>query len=114
MPDAPAMRPYVGWAGDRSSGTVLVFARESRAAKPVVYGLLMSRAHVEYADVRVGRCPPHQVARLMQYVRPRMAAAGLAHGSDLVPTCSQCQDWASPIAAGGICSACSAAAQEAA
>ena len=113
MRDVP-MRPYIGWTGDRSSGTVLAFARESRAAKPVLFGLLMCRAHVEYADVRVGRCPPQQATQLMQYARPRMVAAGLAHGSDLVPSCRQCEQWAPAMDAGGICNGCSAAAQEAA
>lgn len=114
MPDAPTMRPYVGWTGDRSNGTVLVFAREPRAAKPVVYGLLMSRAHVEYADVRVGRCLPQQAADLMQYARPRMVATGLAHGTDLVPTCNRCEHWAASVDADGICTRCSIAVQEAA
>ncbi|MFR0656679.1 hypothetical protein SB719_19165, partial [Pantoea sp. SIMBA_079] len=75
MRDAPTMHPYVGWAGDRSEGAVLVFARESRAAKPVAFGLLMGWADVDYIDVRVRRLRTH-VDYLMTHARPKMLDAG--------------------------------------
>ncbi|MCD9097080.1 hypothetical protein [Luteimonas fraxinea] len=99
------MHPYIGWAGDRSAGAVLVFARESRAAKPVAFGLLMGWFDVEYTDVRVKRLRDH-TDWLMTHARPRMITAGLAHGTDEVPSCCDCHRWHGPLDADNRCSEC--------
>lgn len=105
MRDTPTMRPYVGWAGDRTAGAVLVFARESRAAKPVAFGLLMGWFDVEYTDVRVRRLREH-TDWLLTHANPKMLAAGLAHGTDDVPGCSDCRQWHGPLDAAGRCASC--------
>lgn len=99
MRDAPTMHPYVGWVGDRA-GVVLVFARESRAAKPVAFGLLMGWFDVEYTDVRVQRLREH-TDWLLTHANPKMLAAGLAHGTDDVPGCAVCGCWHGPLDAHG-------------
>lgn len=105
MRDAPTMHPYIGWAGDRNAGAVLVFARESRAAKPVAFGLLMGWFDVEYTDVRVKRLREH-TDWLMTLARPKMIAAGLAHGTDEVPSCCACHQWHGPLDADDRCTVC--------
>jgi len=99
------MYPYMGWTGDPADGAVLVFARESRAAKPVAYGLLMGWTDVEYTDVRVKRLRTH-TDWLMTHARPTMVAAGLAHGTDDVPSCATCGCWQGPLDANGIGACC--------
>ncbi|WP_101926975.1 MULTISPECIES: hypothetical protein [Luteimonas] len=107
MRDAPTMHPYIGWAGDRSEGAVLVFAREARAAKPVAFGLLMGWSDVDYTDVRVRRLCTH-VDHLMTHARPKMLTAGLAHGTDDIPGCTDCHSWTAPTDEDGRCATCAA------
>lgn len=104
-PRSGKMAPYMGWAGDRTLGAVLVFARESRAAKPVAFGLLMGWFDVEYTDVRVRRLREH-TDWLLTHANPKMLAAGLAHGTDDVPGCSDCCQWHGPLDAAGRCASC--------
>ena len=84
MRDSPAMHPYIGWAGDHTDATVLVFARDSRDAKPIAYCLLMLPPGIEYSDVRVQRLRD-RTDWLLSFGNPRHLAAGRAHGLFAVP-----------------------------
>lgn len=107
---ADPMHPFIASDTNRITARTLVFAREARSAKPVGFCLAMAQADVEYSEIRVERVRGDAVDWLMAFAKTQLVAAGLAHGTDNVPTCSCCETW-QPLV-DHRCAACVQLAQE--
>lgn len=87
-----SMHPFVANDLGGSTRATLIFARDARTAKPIGFCLAMAQPDVEIGDIQVRRLRSDR-EWLMSHARPRLVAAGLAHGTDNIPTCSCCETW---------------------
>ena len=87
------MHPYASFDVNRITAKTLVFARDKRTAQPIGFCLAMAQADVDYDEIRVERIRGDAVDWLMTLAKAPLTAAGLAHGTDTVPTCSCCETW---------------------
>lgn len=107
---ADRMHAFMAFDVNRITVRTLVFARDARSARPIGFCLAMAQADVDYSEIRVQRIRGDAHDWLMSLANERLTAAGLAHGTDTVPTCSCCETWRPLL--DGRCAECAQLAQE--
>ena len=101
-----SLHPYMAFAGDDpTEGAVLVFANNSREAKPLAYCGINSLFDVAYTDIRVRRMRKH-LDHLHSLGDADKLARNFAHVVDDPASCPRCESWGAPAHPDGGCMFC--------